>query len=287
MKATLPDDLAIVDLPPQARLRLIVPASPVARANDDPLPALRQAGGLGRAPSSAGKVPCSDCNLREHCLPVGLAEDEIERIDSRLVAVLRKVAHRETLFRAGSRFDAMFQIRTGFFKTVVTTRQGREQVTGFQIGGDLIGFDGIDTGLHSVEAIALEDSQVCVIPYGTFEALGHEMPPLQRHWNQLMSREIVNDHSAMLRLGSMNADERVAAFLLDLTDRLRRRGFSASSIVLRMGREEIGSYLGLKLETVSRTFSKLQANGLLFVRQRQIQITDRAGLEHLLDGVIA
>ena len=224
--------------------------------------------------------------MRESCLPVGLTEVELEQIDSRLVTVLRKVARGETLFRVGSRFDAIFQVWTGVFKTVMTTSQGREQVTGFQMGGDLMGADGIDTGRHSVDAIALEDSQVCVIPYGTLETLGREIPPLQQQFHRIMSREIVNDHSVMLHLGSMSADERVAAFLLNLTDRLRTRGFSASSLVLRMSRDEIGSYLGLKLETVSRTFSKFQANGLLFVRQREIQITDPIGLQHLLDGVV-
>ena len=108
---------------------------------------------------------------------------------------------------------------------------------------------------------------------------------LQKQFHRIMSREIVNDHSVMLHLGSMHAEERVAAFLLNLTDRLRVRGFSASSVVLRMSREEIGSYLGVKLETVSRTFSKFQASGFLFVRQRQIQITDPVGLQHLLDDV--
>ncbi|MGZ5155118.1 MAG: helix-turn-helix domain-containing protein [Caldimonas sp.] len=91
----------------------------------------------------------------------------------------------------------------------------------------------------------------------------------------------------MLLLSTMNADERIAAFLLDLTDRLRTRGFSASSVLLRMSREELGSYLGLTVETVSRTFSRLQAHGLLFVRQRLIQITDSIGLQHLLEGVTA
>lgn len=282
----MPNTHGFVDLlPRKARLRLIVPAGPVARAHDDALPASVQAGSLVPVSLSGSKVRCSDCHLRESCLPAGLAEDALERIDRRLVAVLRKVAHGETLFRAGTRFDAIFQVWTGFFKTVVTTSQGREQVTGFQMGGDLIGFDGIDTGLHSIDAVALEDSQVCVIPYGSLEALGREVPLLQQHLNRIMSREIVNDHSAMVRLGSMNADERVAAFLLDLTDRLRRRGFSASSLVLRMSREEIGSYLGLKLETVSRTFSRLQASRLLFVRQRHVEISDPVGLEHIVDGV--
>lgn len=264
----MPSPHNVVDLLPRnGRLHLLV--------RDKPVPA---------APS-ARKVQCSTCHLRRSCLPAGLSESELERVDSRLVTSVRKVAHGETLFRAGDRFDAMFQIWTGFFKTVIATSQGREQVTGFQMTGDLMGLDGIDTGLHSVEAIALENSQVCVIPYGNLEALGREVPPLQRHLHRIMSREIVNDHDAMLRLGSMLAEERVAGFLVSLSGRLRRRGFSASSLMLRMSREEIGSYLGLKVETVSRTLSKLQASGLLFVCQRQIQITDPAGLQHVLDGV--
>jgi len=201
------------------------------------------------------------------------------------VTVLRKVARGETLFRAGDRFDALFEIWTGFFKTVIATSQGREQVTGFQMGGDLLGLDGIDTGRYSVNAVALEDSQVCVIPYPVLETLGREIPPLQKQFHRIMSREIVNDHGVMLHLGSMHAEERVAAFLLNLIERLRARGFSASSLVLRMSREEIGSYLGVKLETVSRTFSKFQASGLVFVRLRHIQITDPEGLQHLLDDV--
>jgi len=218
-------------------------------------------------------------------LPVGLTDEELDHIDDRLVTVLRKVAHGETLFRAGDRFDAVFEIWTGFFKTVIATSQGRAQVTGFPMGGELMGLDGIDTGRYSVDAIALEDSQVCVIPYHVLETLGREIPMLQKQFHRIMSREIVNDHSVMLHLGSMHAEERVAAFLLNLTERLRVRGFSASSVVLRMSREEIGSYLGVKLETVSRAFSKFQASGFLFVRQRHIQITDPVGLQHLLDDV--
>ena len=232
---------------------------------------------------NSNKVQCSNCNLRESCLPGGLTREELEHIDNRLVTVRRKVAHGESLFHAGDRFDAVFEIWTGFFKTVVTTNQGAEQVTGFQMAGELMGLDGIDTGLHAVDAIALEDSQVCVIPFPGLETLCREVPSLQKQFHRIMSREIVNDHRVMLHLGSMHAEERVAAFLIDLTDRLRTRGFSASSLVLRMSREEIGSFLGLKLETVSRTFSKFQASGLLFVRQRQIRITDPVGLQHLLE----
>jgi len=268
----------VVDLQPRtARLRVLVSAKPAARRYADALPA--------HVFSSSRKVPCSTCHLRESCLPVGLTDDELEHIDDRLVTVLRKVVHGDTLFRAGDRFDSLFEIWTGFFKTVIATNQGREQVTGFQMGGELLGVDGIDSGRYRVDAVALEDAQVCVIPYAVLETLGREVPSLQKQFHRTMSREIVNDHSVMLHLGSMHAEERVAAFLLNLTDRLRARGFSASSVVLRMSREEIGSYLGLRLETVSRTFSKFQANGLLFVRERQIQITDPVGLQHLLDDV--
>jgi len=144
-----------------------------------------------------------------------------------------------------------------------------------------------DSGRHQLDAVALEDSQVCVIPYDELAVLSREIASLQSQFNRLMSREIVNDHGVMLLLGSMHAEERVAAFLLNLTYRLKARGFSASSVQLRMSREEIGSFLGLKLETVSRTFSKFQASGLLFVRQRQIQITDPVGLQQLLDGATA
>src|ERR1022692_4562458 len=188
------------------------------------------------------KVQCTHCNLREICLPVGLTRDELEHMDRRLLAGRRKVAHGETLFRSGDRFDAVFAVWTGFFKTVINSNQGREQVTGFQMAGELIGLDGIDSGRHEVDAVALEDSQVCGIPYDELAALSREMVSLQTQFSKLMSREIVKDYSVMLLLGSMHAEERVAAFLLNLTHRLKVRGFSASSVQLRMSREEIGRF---------------------------------------------
>lgn len=230
------------------------------------------------------KQACSHCNLREICLPVGLTLEELEHIDERLVAERRKVVRGARLFRAGDRFEAVYAVWTGFFKTCISSKDGRDQVTGFQMGGELIGLDGIGAGIHEVDAVALEDSQVCVISFEALQVLSREVASLQQQFHRIMSREIVRNNEVMLLLGSMYAEERVAAFLLNLTHRLRARGFSASSVVLRMSREEIGSFLGLKLETVSRTFSKFQANGLLFVRHRQIQITDPVGLQELLDG---
>jgi CRP/FNR family transcriptional regulator len=229
------------------------------------------------------KVACSSCNLRELCLPVGLNHDNLERLDA-LVATRRNVARGDALFRAGDVFQSLFAVRTGFFKTCVSSEDGRDQVTGFQMAGELLGLDGISTDLHTCDAVALEDSQVCVIPYEELEGLSREFNELQHQFHKIMSREIVRDHGVMLLLGSMRAEERLAAFLLNLTQRLQARGFSASALVLRMTREEIGSYLGLKLETVSRTFSKFQDDGILDVKQRQIRILDQQKLQSLVNG---
>jgi CRP/FNR family transcriptional regulator len=229
------------------------------------------------------KVACSGCNLRELCLPVGMSPDQLERLDG-LVGTRRQVARGDALFRIGEPFGALFAVRTGFFKTCVTSEDGRDQVTGFQMAGELLGLDGIGSDRHACDAVALEDSQVCVIPFSMLEDLSREFSDLQRQFHRIMSREIVRDHGVMLLLGSMRAEERLAAFLLNLTKRLQARGYSSSSLVLRMTREEIGSYLGLKLETVSRAFSKFQDEGLLEVKQRQIAVLDPSGLKALVGG---
>jgi CRP/FNR family transcriptional regulator len=236
--------------------------------------------------TAALKVACSSCNLRELCLPVGLSSPELERLDT-LVATRKSVARGESLFRAGDAFQSLYAVRTGFFKTSVSAEDGRDQVTGFQMAGELIGLDGISHDRHACDATALEDSQVCIIPYGHLEALSREFVELQHQFHKIMSREIVRDHGVMLLLGSMRAEERLAAFLLNLTQRLKARGFSASSLILRMTREEIGSYLGLKLETVSRTFSKFQDDGLLEVKQRHIRVLDDAGLRQIVNNASA
>ena len=169
------------------------------------------------------------------------------------------------------------------FKTCVSSEDGRDQVTGFQMAGELLGLDGIGTDRHTCDAVALEDSVVCVIPYHELEHVSQEVQDLQRVFHKIMSREIVRDHGVMLLLGSMRAEERLAAFLMNLTQRLHIRGYSQTALILRMTREEIGSYLGLKLETVSRTFSKFQDEGILEVKQRDIRILDHDALRRLVN----
>ncbi len=228
------------------------------------------------------KVACSNCNLRELCMPVGLNEQQLQRIDE-VVAVRRKIKRGSTLFRNGESFTSLYAIRTGFFKTCVATEDGRDQVTGFQMTGEIIGLDGIVSDRHSCDAIALEDAEVCVMPFDQVEELSREFTTLQHHIHKIMSREIVRDHSVMLLLGSMRAEERLAAFLLNLVQRLHARGFSQSELVLRMTREEIGSYLGMKLETVSRTFSKFVEEGIIEVKQRYVHIKDTEALRQIVN----
>jgi CRP/FNR family transcriptional regulator, anaerobic regulatory protein len=219
----------------------------------------------------AMKIACSNCNLRELCMPVGLTPAEVVRLDE-LVETRRRIKRGAHLFRNGDRFNSLYAIRTGFFKTSVATEDGRDQVTGFQMAGELMGLDGIVSDSHTCDAVALEDSEVCVMPYDSIEHLSREINALQRHVHKIMSREIVRENGVMLLLGSMRAEERLAAFLLNLVQRLKARGFSQSELVLRMTREEIGSYLGMKLETVSRSFSKFAEDGLIEVHQRQVRI---------------
>ena len=174
----------------------------------------------------------------------------------------------------------------GFFKTDILLEDGRDQVTGFQMAGEILGMDGIGTEVHTCNSIALEDSEICVIPFAQLERLSRQVQALQRHFHKVMSREIVRDHGVMMLLGTMRAEERLAAFLLNLSQRFTARGYSPQEFHLRMTREEIGSYLGLKLETVSRAFSRFQDEGLISVHQKHIHILDSGGLKRLLNHQI-
>ena len=229
------------------------------------------------------KTLCSTCSLRELCLPVGLRPDEFEQLDT-VIKQSHRLKKGEFLFRSGESFHSLYAIRTGFFKTTVASQDGRAQVTGFFMSGELIGMDGICTHSHSCDAVALEDSEVCELPFGHMEALSKEIPSIQTHFFRLMSREIVRDQGVMLLLGNMRAEERIAAFLLNLSQRLHHRGFAANDFILRMSREEIGSYLGLKLETVSRTLSRFHQEGLIVVEHKHIRLLKPELLNQMVSG---
>jgi len=215
-------------------------------------------------------------------MPVGLSHAELARIDD-LIGARRKIKRSETLFHNGERFTNLYAIRTGFFKTCVASEDGRDQVTGFQMAGEIIGLDGIVNDLHTCDAVALEDGEICAMPFAQIENLSREGNELQHNVHKIMRREIVREHGVMMLLGSMRAEERLAAFLLNLAQRLHARGFSQSELVLRMTREEIGSFLGLKLETISRTCSRFVEDGIVEVRQRHVRILDTDALQEIVN----
>jgi len=189
----------------------------------------------------------------------------------------KRVKRGDHLVRAGEAFDSIYALRSGFLKSSVVLEDGRDQVTAFHMAGEIVGMDGIGNNRYTADLIALEDSDVCIIPYGRLEEAG-----MQRQLHKAMSRELVRDQGVMMLLGTMRAEERLAAFLLNLSQRFVARGFSPCEFHLRMTREEIGSYIGLSLETVSRLFSRFQEEGLITVQQKHIRILDISGLKAVM-----
>ncbi len=251
----------------------VAPPVPVLRHSVDGFasPAWR----AGRTASPV-KAQCSDCNLRELCLPRGLNAVDMAAF-SDAIYTRKRLKRGVTLFRSGDPFDSVYAVHAGFFKSSVVLEDGRDQVTGFHMAGEVVGMDGIGTDSHTTDLIALEDSEVCIIPYGRLEEVG-----LQRQLHKAMSRELVRDQGVMMLLGTMRAEERLAAFLLNLSQRFGARGFSPSEFRLRMSRGEIGSYVGLALETVSRLFSRFEDEGLISARQKNIHIHDIPGLKAMM-----
>ncbi len=233
---------------------------------------------------SCGQTLCSSCKLREVCLSEGLDTDAMRQVDA-LVTTRSPVRKGATLYRAGARFSSLYAIRSGSCKTVVLSRDGQSQVAGYHMAGDIIGTDGIGMGVHDCEAVMLEDTEVCALPFQQFTELSRRNSRLQHNLHRLLSREISRQRNVMMLLGTMDAEQRLAAFLLDLSERYQERGYSSREFVLRMTREEIGSYLGLKLETVSRLFSRFQREGLIQVQGRVVKLLDIPTLRQLVNGV--
>ena len=227
------------------------------------------------------KIHCSTCSMRELCLPMGLGTAELAQIDA-LLGTRVKLRKGDTLYRAGETFSSLYAIRIGSLKTTVLAEDGREQVSGYHMLGDMIGLDGIGAERHGCQAIALEDTEVCVLPLERIEDVARAVPTLRQNLLRLMSKEIARDQNVMLLLGSMRADERLAVFLLSLAERYKQRGYSSTEVVLRMTREEIGSFLGLKLETVSRLFSRFQDDGLIQVQGRAVKLLDPIALKQVV-----
>jgi CRP/FNR family transcriptional regulator len=214
---------------------------------------------------------------------MGLGESDMTRLDA-IIGRRRKVAKDTHLYRIGDKFSNLYAIRLGHFKTFQVSPSGEQQVTGFQMAGELLGMDAISTEDHHCDAIALEDSEVCEIPFTRLEELFGSIPSLLHHFHRMMSQEITREQNVMLLLGNMRAEQRFAAFLTNLSSRYAARGYSSTTFQLRMSREEIGNYLGLTIESISRLLSRLKKQGLLRVANREIELLDLTKLRALAAG---
>lgn len=251
-----------------------------AKATLTSLP-VRQIHHLHPGSETAAALRCTSCLLSAFCLPEGLTREDIEKLDT-VVSVRRTVRRGHALYRTDDPFENIYAVRAGSFKGLLFNPDGREQVMSFQIAGELLGLDGLSSQKHACDAIALEDSQVCVIPFHRLEALCHDIPSIQHMVHQFLGEEIARERRLLMVLGNMRAEERLASFILDLSDRLTERGYSSREFHLRVTREEIGNYLGLKMETVSRIFSRFQDTGFIELQQKLIRIVDIDGLRSVL-----
>jgi CRP/FNR family transcriptional regulator len=204
---------------------------------------------------------------------MGLDEADMNRLDE-IIGRRRRILRDQPLYRAGDAFNNLYAIRLGHFKTFQINQDGNQQVTGFQMAGELLGMDAISTDHHHCDAVALEDSEVCEIPFGRLQGLFSHMPTLLRHFHRMMSQEITREQNVMLLLGNMRAEQRFAALLVNLSSRYAARGYSSTSFQLRMSREDIGNYLGLTIESISRLLSRFKKQGLLKVSNRELEIAD-------------
>lgn len=226
---------------------------------------------------------CAVCSFKKLCLPVGLSESEIGKLEQ-VIGRRRRVAKDEPLFRMDAPFNNLYAVRLGHFKTAQVNLRGEQQITGFQMTGDLLGLDAIGSGRHGCSAVALDDAEVCEIPFARLQELFGQVPQLLQHFHRIMSQEITREQNVMLFLSNMRAEQRFALFLLNLSSRYAARGYSSSSFQLRMSREDIGDYLGLTIESISRLLSRFKKAGLIRVDNRELAILDRASLEAMASG---
>ena len=234
---------------------------------------------------TSNQAHCRDCSLASLCLPLSLNMDDMDALDQ-IVKRGRPLKKGEYLFRQGDVFNSVFAVRSGALKTFSLSDAGEEQITGFHLPSELVGLSGMDSEAYPVSAQALETTSVCEIPFERLDELSTQLPQLRRQLMRVMSREIRDDQQMMMLLSKKTADERIATFLVNLSARFRARGFSANQFRLAMSRSEIGNYLGLAVETVSRVFTRFQQNQLLEAEGKSVHILDPIELCALAGGTL-
>ncbi|WP_166370575.1 FNR family transcription factor [Psychromonas sp. SA13A] len=234
----------------------------------------------GRVQAAGSSIHCQDCSISQLCIPYSLNESELDRLDD-IIERKKPIQKGQEIFKAGEDMKCLYAIRSGTLKSYTITEQGDEQITAFHLAGDLVGFDGISSGSHPSFAQALETAMICEIPYDTLDELSTTMPKLRQQILRLMSNEIVGDQNMILLLSKKNAEERLASFIHNLSVRYSARGFSPREFRLSMTRGDIGNYLGLTVETISRLLGRFQKNGMIAVKGKYITILDEPQLAEL------
>jgi CRP/FNR family transcriptional regulator len=219
------------------------------------------------------EISCANCRLSGICLPIAIAHDEVVKLEQ-IVKRGKPLQKGDYLYRQEGEFKSIYAVRSGTLKGYRVTDSGDEQVTGFYLPGEIIGIDGISNNQYASSAVALNTSAVCEIPFERLESLSLQLPSLQRHFFQIMSQEIGDDQKLLTLINKNSADERVAAMLLSLSARYKRRNLSSERFVLPMSRTDIGNFLGLTIETVSRVFSRFKQSSLVEIQGKEIQILD-------------
>lgn len=240
-------------------------------------PSVCEASATSESNKGRHQVACSQCTLGKLCLPKNLDESELRQFE-RIVQKLRPIQRGEHIFRAGEAFRAIVSVRSGSFKSYVINEDGEEQVLGFHLPGELIGLDAIHATTHTANVVALDTSSVCALNFESVKEMARHLPELQAELFRIMSRHIAELEASA---ADLTADQRIARFLLSLSQRFERRGYSRTEFNLSMARRDIASHLRLATETVSRVLARLQESGVLRVNRKNIVIDDFAALEEV------
>lgn len=229
------------------------------------------------------KVSCARCSLSELCLPRGMGQGALEKLES-IVKRSSPLQKGDVLFRAGDEFRGIYAVRSGLVKVFATDDDGEEQIIGFFLPGEMLGLDAIESQIHACSAVALETSSYCTVPFSELSEICKQIPELQNQLLRIMSRELSSENKMLLTLGKKNSEEKVATFLLTISTRYHQLGYSANEFKLMMSRQEIGNYLGITFETVSRVLGRLQRNGIIKVNRKAIKIIDMVALKNIVSG---
>lgn len=230
------------------------------------------------------KATCNNCSLAELCLPRGLGSDDLQTLDE-IIQQRILLQKKQVVFKQGSTSGCIYAVRSGCVKTYTTAKDGEEQILGFHLPGEILGLDGLDNKIHSCSAVALNTSTVCELPISELNVLCVKMPGLQQQLLSLISDEISKDHTMLLLLARRNAEQKLATFLSNISERFKARGYSGDIFELSMSRNEIGNYLGIADETVSRLLTKFRDMKIITVDRKNIAILDHEMLDNVAEGV--